>query len=107
MIQLYKETEVEDARKKDDRYFHDGEFYGDEQKQKTQELLEADIADLMYLDDPDEPGYWPPILHTWDKDQWGPKPPYYMHEREDPKTKQQRAQGGGSGGDPNHAGKGG
>ena len=96
MIQLYKETEVEDARKKDDRYFHDGEFYGDEQKQKTQELLEADIADLMYLDDPDEPGYWPPILHTWDKDQWGPKPPYYMHEREDPKTQRQRGgQGGG------------
>lgn len=26
MIQLYKETEIEDARKKDDKYFHDGNF---------------------------------------------------------------------------------
>jgi len=90
MIQLYKETEVEDARKKDDKYFHDGEFYGDEQKEKTQELLEADIADLMFLDDPDEPGYWPPILHTWDKESWGPKAPYYMHERIDKDKRQQQ-----------------
>lgn len=95
MIQLYKETEIEDARKKDDRYFRDGEFYGDEQKEKTQELLEADIADLMFLDDPDEPGYWPPILHTWDKEAWGPKAPYYMHERIDPKSSN-GARGGGA-----------
>ena len=93
MIQLYKETEVEDARKKDDKYFHDGEFYGDEQKEKTQELLEADIADLMFLDDPDEPGYWPPILHTWDKESWGPKAPYYMHERIDKDKRQQQQNG--------------
>lgn len=98
MIQLYKETEVEDARKKDDKYFHDGEFYGDEQKEKTKELLEAEIADLMFLDDPDEPGYWPPILHSWDKEAWGPKAPYYQYERVLTKTQQQQqgVQGGGS-----------
>lgn len=87
MIQMYKDAEVPGARKLDDKYFRDGVFHGDEQKEKTKELLEAQIADLLFLDDPDEPGYWPPILHTWDKESWGPKAPLYMTEREDKEAK--------------------
>jgi len=91
LIQLYKDAEIEGAKKFDDKYFRDGEFHGDEQKEKTKELLEAQIAELLFLEDPDDPGYWPPILHTWDQESWGPKAPVYMTEREDKDQKRKQA----------------
>lgn len=91
MIEMLKKSEVPNAAKLDSKYFGDLEFHGDEQKEKTQELLEKEEGEIMFLEDPEDPGYWPPILYSWDKEKWGPKTPYYMHEREDKNaTKEQK-----------------
>lgn len=65
MIQSYRETTKEEARKDDHSYFKDGEFHGDEQKEKTAELIEAafDTNSLEGLYDPEDPGFAPPILY--------------------------------------------
>lgn len=62
--QGYMQTVEAGAEKDDKRFYRDGVFHSDEQEEKTRELKEQDDKyKLLGLDEPDDPGYFPPILY--------------------------------------------
>lgn len=77
MIKLFTQTAVPGARKSDKKMFGDGEFHGNEQDEKTQKLKDNlnKKKGLVGLDDPDDPGWDPPIFYKNHTDQ--PKAPLY------------------------------
>lgn len=76
MEQAYKTLTLEGAEKDDKKYYRDGVFHEDEQKEKTEELSQkAQTRGLRGLDEPDDPGFWPPVEYDFD----GIKEPAYTH----------------------------
>lgn len=61
--QRFDAAQVEGAEREDKEYYRDGVFYEDEQKQKTNEILEKAKMKkgLRGLDFPEDPGFWPPV----------------------------------------------
>lgn len=92
MVKMYEFMTMDKARKTDSRFFGKGEFFGDEQKEKTQELLKKEKSQLLGLDDPMDPGWDPPVFYKNYLDT--PKAPIYIYEAERKKI----GSGGGGGG---------
>lgn len=62
MQRTYQEVEVQGAEHDDKVNFRDGVFHADEQEEKTILMEEQQGNKLYGLDEPDDPGYYPPIL---------------------------------------------
>lgn len=75
MERAYDALAVEGAAKDDKRFYRDNEFHEDEQKEKTEELQGKQQKGLQGLDEPEEPGFWPPVEYEYN----GMKPPAYKH----------------------------
>lgn len=76
MEMAYKTLTLEGAEKDDKKYYRDGVFHEDEQKEKTEEIKEkAQTRGLRGLNEPDDPGFWPPVEYDFD----GIKDPAYTH----------------------------
>lgn len=71
----YGKLVLEGAEKDDAKYYRDEVFHEDEQKEKTSEIQEAKQKGLYGLDEPDDPGFWPPVLY----EAAGIKMPAYTH----------------------------
>lgn len=58
----YKAIKVPEAHISDSKFYRDGVFHADEQVQKTLTLQDTqDERGLEGLEDPEDPGFWPPI----------------------------------------------
>ncbi len=66
MERAYAESMAPNAELDDKKHYRDEVFYGDEQKQKTEEIQEKKKPKLAGQDVhiEDDPGFWPPILYT-------------------------------------------
>lgn len=73
MERAYEDLTVEGAAKDDKRFYRDNVFYEDEQKEKSEELQNQERKGLVGLDEPDDPGFWPPVEYEYN----GMKPPAY------------------------------
>ncbi len=64
LLSLYDESVVPGSKIDDKKYYRDGVFHEDEQKEKTEEIKERQRPQLFGLDDPDDPGFFPPIEYN-------------------------------------------